>query len=743
MMNAIVCASAASLVTGGVPPCCAQREIPDWVSQIRPDHPRLFFNSDTWPKVRERALTVNRKYYEAMKAHADSTKPPAHWTDGRNVEPIPMPATRPGSAYWPADWGGHALSAAFVYRIEPSPELLKRIRDMLWATLDFFHACYDANMEATYYSTSRLGCLAAIDWVWDDLEPDERTQLGLSILHHADEAANKPGIVMCSGGGHTSGYYGARNMALFTGLLLHNEGVDDDAALELLLEGWGVYTKLLAFRSQIAGDDGATASATLGYSIADYPNTEWNLIYALRAAAGVDLAAECKHLAMMPNYVLWNWIPPGLEFGYGDMPHTTNLFPSKWLHTHMSNIQNLYAHSRPQWAQLAATVIRMAGGDSDWLANSGYIPYPLLQTELEQAPKAIELDEYQLPMARHFEAVGQIFMRSGSGLDDTYALFAIGARTGGHQHYDATHFTIYKQGYLALDTGTRQGNTDNLQNYYGQTIAHNCILIKMPDEEPTKYWNGEVFGQAGGQNKQIGSEALAFETGPYFSYVAGDATAVYNAEKCELMVRQFFFLPPDHFVVFDRVISTRADYPKTWVLHHANEPVFEGNIWHSDQDRGRIFCRTLLPEDAQLEAIGGPGKEFMVEGVNYSLTAGPSAARDGQGIPVLTYEEVPELMGRWRVEVRPGSARTDDVFLHLIQVGDQSLQSMSDAQVRTDADGVVTLTFDASGRTVTLLLPTSGESGGHIRIVEGEEVLADRPLTDQIMPQEGLATESD
>jgi hypothetical protein len=81
------------------------------------------------------------------------------------------------------------------------------------------------------------------------------------------------------------------------------------------------------------------------------------------------------------------------------------------------------------------------------------------------------------------------------------------------------------------------------------------------------------------------------------------------------------------------------------------------------------------------------------------------------------------------------------VFLHLIQVGDQSLQSMSDAQVTTAADSTVLLTFDASGRTVTLLLPTVGDIGGHIRIADGGQVLVDQPLTTEVMHQEGLAAQ--
>ena len=36
-----------------------------WIAKIRRDHPRLFFNKDTWPKVKERALGPAKEYYEA------------------------------------------------------------------------------------------------------------------------------------------------------------------------------------------------------------------------------------------------------------------------------------------------------------------------------------------------------------------------------------------------------------------------------------------------------------------------------------------------------------------------------------------------------------------------------------------------------------------------------------------------------------------------------------------------------
>ncbi|HCU34698.1 MAG TPA: hypothetical protein DGT21_04395, partial [Armatimonadetes bacterium] len=133
--------------------------------------------------------------------------------------------------------------------------------------------------------------------------------------------------------------------------------------------------------------------------------------------------------------------------------------------------------------------------------------------------------------------------------------------------------------------------------------------------------------------------------------------------------------------------------------------------------------------------------EFLADGVNYAIDAGPSE-QTGKSIPDLKpihYDEVPELMGRWRVEVSPGAARTDDVFLHLIQVGDQTLERMDDATITQTTD-TATLTFTHEGKTVTIFFNTAGDIGGSIRIETAGGVTVDRPLTQDVMLQEGLAT---
>ena len=155
--------------------------------------------------------------------------------------------------------------------------------------------------------------------------------------------------------------------------------------------------------------------------------------------------------------------------------------------------------------------------------------------------------------------------------------------------------------------------------------------------------------------------------------MAGDATATYHPDKCKLALRQFVFLAPDHFVIFDRVDST---YPKTWLLHTAEEPAIAGASFTAAHEQGRLACRTLLPEKAKLEKIGGPGRQFWSGGRNWPLP------KD------YAYPGTTPLFGQWRVEVATDGA----FFLHVLDAAGRPIaatlvrrEKQIGARVRTGA----------------------------------------------------------
>jgi hypothetical protein len=54
------------------PSFAAGQELPDWTQKIHSDHPRLFFNADTWPEVRKRALGDECEWYLQFKKRVDN-----------------------------------------------------------------------------------------------------------------------------------------------------------------------------------------------------------------------------------------------------------------------------------------------------------------------------------------------------------------------------------------------------------------------------------------------------------------------------------------------------------------------------------------------------------------------------------------------------------------------------------------------------------------------------------------------
>jgi heparin/heparan-sulfate lyase len=400
---------------------------------------------------------------------------------------------------------------------------------------------------------------------------------------------------------------------------------------------------------------------------------------------------------------------------------------------------HFFGQSHAQEAAIAHYLRRRMVEAGAGPAEGVYPVFRFLMTNHEKAPPPVLPAGF--PLARYFASVGLVLMSSGFGPDDTYALFSQGGGVVGRRHdFDATHFSIYKKGYLALDTGTRFA-LPHSPNYRHQTVAHNCVLIHMPGERFPPSATGPVIANTAGQNRwPQEAQVLAFETNRHYAYTATDATPVYHASKCGHMVRQFIFLPPDHFVVFDRVISKRPDLTKTWLLHTANEPAIEGKEFRANQDQGRLFCRTLYPLDAVLEKIGGPGKEFWADGRNWPIVDRFQSPGSGDWWKHYGHGHTapPEAMGRWRVEVKPGTARTEDVFLHLIQVSDLTTDKMVASQVR-ERGGQIELTFRDAARTYTIAFNKAGEVGGHIKIIDGDRLVVDRELTREIMPQSGLA----
>ena len=703
-----------------------------WTSQILNEHPRLFFNKQSFKAIKDRALNEENELFGEMKDRVDALF-------GQEIE-FKNPLLTDGTQNTDHEYGTRAAEAAFVYLVTKDKKYFELSKKILVKLVDYYTLRNEHGLNVHWYAFSRINALAAYDWIYNDLTVKERTEIGtpfFKAIHYMLPSANRKSFIRENTGDYKTGFYGPPCLAWYAGIVFHHAGINDSLANALLLKGYDDYTALLKYRNCCAGDDGGSATAVLGYCMKAYPWAEFIFFHTFNSAVGVDISKEWTYVPKFINYIFWNWLPDNKEFGYGDIDHYTNDFPTCSLHIHLSQMLHFYGKNQHELMAMAKWMQTKVKQEKQ--AVFPFIRFLLTNTCDNIKPGILSEN---LPKARHFENMGQIFMRSGSGDDDTYALFTAGGILSQHRHYDNNNFVIFKKGFLALDSGTRPEPGNHLTHYYCRTVAHNCITIRMPGEIMPNYWGGPAANEEnlpipndGGQNNLLGSEVIAFDENREYVYIASDATKSYHQDKTYMVVRQFVFLPPNCFVVFDRVNATKVEYSKAWLLHTAKEPVVKGNEFYTDHLEGRLFCRTLFPENAKLTKIGGEGKQFWSDGRNWPL-------------PVLTPDDwnysrarrIPdthELLGQWRMEITPAKSATDDLFLHLIQVGDLSLESMENSTTLRK-DDMVGVKFTYQDKEYEIAFNTKEKIGGKISLNRNNQQILNEDFTESVKPQKDL-----
>jgi hypothetical protein len=272
------------------------------------------------------------------------------------------------------------------------------------------------------------------------------------------------------------------------------------------------------------------------------------------------------------------------------------------------------------------------------------------------------------PLAHAAAGIGRVYARSDWTDGAAWLRFECGPFWNNHQHDEVGNFEIFRYEPLATESGEYEDYLDShAVNWLQRTIAHNCILVYQPGEAWKNLRDGDRNGHAndGGQNLRgawppptlpewkAQREAFAwgalaaYDNQPEYLFVAGDCTKAYAPTKLSAWVRQIVFVRPATFVIFDRVVSTRPDYEKTWVLHTHNEPQVQAARIAIANGKGQLAVETLLPEKPTLRKVQG----YTYRGQTFDPR--PSA---------LT-----PLAHTWRVEVLPGEPRAEDLFLHVLQ----------------------------------------------------------------------------
>lgn len=689
-----------------------------WMEDIRTEHPRLFLTKDDIPQIRKAAFSFEKNTYDAMKKRADDLiGKPIVFED---------PLTPTGEGKPNRLYGNYAADAAMMWLITQNPKYLTLAKDILRELTKYYQLRVDNNLNIEWYALSQICALCAYDWIYNDLPAYEKVSFGKALYEAMCGIAwHGPGIRKArfreNVSDHQSGCYGVAVLPWYIGLTFWKEGFDDAFCEQMVRNGYDLHQKMTAFRAEMLGEKGGGASGVPWYCLGVYPYAEYDFIYTFNSATGRDVSEDLSYMMGYLNYMDWIRLPGNKEYGFGDASHYSCGLPHQYMNGHVWEIANFYGKKHPEILPVAARLL------SKFTVPRAMDPIPFIRL-LHKVNPMEEVDETVSAeptgsKAMYFDTMGQLYMRSGVEDDDTYVLFVSGGVPKQHKHYDNNHFIIYKHGYRALDSGTRPEPGWHLPYYYCRTVAHNCVTIHMPDEVLPKYWGGPSAVEEknlpmpndGGQNDILASEIVAFEETDDYVYVASDATKAYHADKADLVMREFIWCVPDVFVVFDRVVSDKAEYSKRWLYHTAAEPVIKGGIEFTEKSQGgKSICRTLFPQDAVVEKIGGPGKQFWSDGRNWPI---PEMTPEDYGY--ANRANVPSnehpLVGQWRVEVKPGTERENDMFMHIIQVGDESLKSLPKTKTFEDAE-TIGVEFKYAGKKYRIAFDRNASYGCDIKV---------------------------
>jgi Heparinase II/III-like protein len=447
-----------------------------------------------------------------------------------------------------------------------------------------------------------------------------------------------------------------------------------------------------------------------------------------RTSTGVDPAIRYTAFQSVGTTYLYKLMPDGTPSREGDNEYPIlNPFDTTVLGYSVHRFKDPYA----------AWILRKSGFVPDkWLLPV----FAFLWEDPEVVPRDPALStENELPRQKYFPGVGHLVMRTGWAPKSTWIEFDSGPFFAKHQHPDQNQFTIYHQGYLAIDSGADYTDSESPHylNYYHRTIAHNTILVFDPDEK--FYWSENILPAANDGGQRMDSSrywntvrsledwertretwdlarmgTLDYVPGQYH-YALGDATRAYSQAKLNLFTRQLLYDPQLNLLfVFDRLRTTRPDFHKVWLLHSGDAPVVDGiasptgnggEIFHNaamfriTEGNGELLVHSLLPRERLLTRRGGPGYEFWVPGDDRGGPWGsgenwPMDPEQGSALPsdkklqtmwktfwgqdfsrILPSNHKNVKPGAWRMEVSPATAGTDVEFLHVIEIGERGIQA--------------------------------------------------------------------
>lgn len=427
-----------------------------------------------------------------------------------------------------------------------------------------------------------------------------------------------------------------------------------------------------------------------------------NLVAAWRSATDWNPAAWIKDaqgdwLRRQMLYQIWMTYPNGQFVKEGDV-WGRDTVDDRQYRMSIDAITGMYRHGVGRtWADL----IYKRWGVNDY--HSEYIWEFFVFNDPEVKPAPLSDLGRAAVFSPQFHTVA--CWRSGWEGDATMVHFRIGESGDTHATTDQGKFIIYRQRPLAIKNGAYIDFMDPHHRYYRSPWSANCVLFMsrtskglapVLDPYPSfkfshsnPLWPDGLFSwqewkqlRERSLKRKVMGVLLESEDNDRFARAAADLS--YHVKKGETGYeavwdwrRELVFLGYKYLIVLDQVRAGKDqagnEIVHAWTLHTTNEPRVDGSVAVADNGPARLFCKTLLPANARLTTVGGPGHECDHAGAN-PLPKGWQELNPGKLGPNTQ-------MGAWRLDVAPADPAAECTYLHLLYPTDTKTAAMPDCAV--------------------------------------------------------------
>ena len=395
----------------------------------------------------------------------------------------------------------------------------------------------------------------------------------------------------------------------------------------------------------------------------------------------------------------------------------------------------VWAHE--QMSTSCQTAVTVYGGL--W---SNAVLYMFLYGDKEVAPASP--DRAGMQASREL-GMGEFAMKSGFGADATQVIFwAKPHWMYGHVSDDQGHFSIHKFGNLVL-TAANSKSGDAVLTSAKFNLFMNSVGIHKSGSDQRLDFDGSVtdpfFGSRGITDIRTAGSVMAADIGnPGYDYVAYDTSPSWAAGTADIAQRELVYshgaTNNEYVVLLDRVrVPSPQTSTKIWKIWVPRQPVFldgtpanpRGGKWtssnttllsmtnqltlpvtpryESPSTHGRLFLKVLMPQNAVVSALGGPGQEFQ---------SGDDDGSTPWGAPSMT-DAMREYLGWGRIQVTPSAANSYDAFLNVMQFGDANTLAAMSPTVRVVSNDAKMLGADirnSGGNRVVLF--SSAQDGARV-----------------------------